>query len=57
MLFVVSFYVDFWMIIVSVIFISLWAWAMIAGITIDLARKARESVDTFEITVETKESN
>ena len=55
-LFVVSFYVDFWMIIVSVIFISLWAWAMIAGITIDLARKARESVDTFEITVESKES-
>jgi len=55
-LLVVSFYVDFWMIIVSMIFVGLWGWAMIAGSTIDLARKARESVDTFEISVESKES-
>ena len=55
-LLVVSFYVP-WMLLISVIFLGFWGWAMIAGATIDLAKKAREKVDTFEITIENKESN
>ena len=54
-LLVVSFYVP-WMLLISVIFVGFWGWAMIAGVTIDLANKAREKVDTFEMTIETKES-
>ena len=54
LLLVVSFYVP-WMLLISVIFVGFWGWAMIAGATIDLAKKAREKVDTFEITIETKE--
>jgi len=52
----VSFYVP-WMLLISIIFVGFWGWAMIAGTTIDLANKARDKVDTFEITIETKESN
>ena len=55
LLLVVSFYVP-WMILISVIFVGFWGWAMIAGATIDLANKAREKVDTLEIPIETKES-
>jgi len=55
LLLVVSFYVP-WMLLISVIFVGFWGWAMIAGVTIDLANKAREKVDTFEMTIETKES-
>jgi len=56
LLLVVSFYVP-WMLLISIIFVGFWGWAMIAGTTIDLAKKARDKVDTFEITIETKESN
>jgi len=56
LLLVVSFYVP-WMLLISIIFVGFWGWAMIAGATIDLAKKARDKVDTFEITIETKESN
>ena len=45
-----------WMLLISIIFVGFWCWAMIAGATIDLANKARSKVDTFEITIETKES-
>ena len=54
-LLVVSFFVP-WMLLISIIFVGFWGWAMIAGTTIDLANKARDKVDTFEITIETKES-
>jgi len=33
-------------------FFGLFGWAMIAGATIDLARKAKANVDTFEISIE-----
>ncbi|NDC19606.1 MAG: DUF4233 domain-containing protein [Microbacteriaceae bacterium] len=56
LLLVVSFYVP-WMLLIAIIFVGFWGWAMIAGTTIDLAKKARDKVDTFEITIETKESN
>jgi len=56
LLLVVSFYVP-WMLLIAIIFVGFWGWAMIAGTTIDLANKARDKVDTFEITIETKESN
>jgi len=56
LLLVVSFFVP-WMLLISIIFVGFWGWAMIAGATIDLAKKARDKVDTFEITIETKESN
>jgi hypothetical protein len=55
LLLVVSFYVP-WMLLISIIFVGFWGWAMIAGTTIDLANKAREKVDTFEITIDSKES-
>ena len=45
-----------WMLLISIIFVGFWCWAMIAGATIDLANKARSKVDTFEITIETEES-
>ena len=53
-LLVVSFFVP-WMLLVAIIFVGFWGWAMIAGYTIDLAKKARANVDTFEIEIETKE--
>ena len=56
LLLVVSFYVP-WMLFISVIFVGFWGWAMIAGATIDLAKKARDKVDTFEITIDSEESN
>ncbi len=45
-----------WMLLISIIFVGFWCWAMIAGATIDLANKARAKVDTFEITIDTEES-
>lgn len=45
-----------WMLLISIIFVGFWGWAMIAGATIDLANKARSKVDTFEIRIETEES-
>jgi hypothetical protein len=54
LLLVVSFFVP-WMLLIAIIFVGMWGWAMIAGITIDLARKAQANVDTFEIEIETKE--
>ena len=42
-----------WMLLISIIFVGFWCWAMIAGATIDLANKARAKVDTFEITIDT----
>jgi len=54
LLLVVSFFVP-WMLLIAIIFVGMWGWAMIAGITIDLARKAKANVDTFEIEIETKE--
>ena len=45
-----------WMLLISIIFVGFWCWAMIAGATIDLANKARSKVDTFEITIDTEES-
>ena len=55
LLLVVSFLVP-WMLLIAIIFVGFWGWAMIAGYTIDLANKARENIDTFEITVETEEN-
>lgn len=55
LLLVVSFYVP-WMPLISIIFVGFWGWAMIAGATIDLAKKAREKIDTFEIRIDTEES-
>jgi len=43
------------MLLISIIFVGMWGWAMIAGSTIDLAKKARANIDTFEITIETEE--
>ena len=45
-----------WMLLISIIFVGFWCWAMIAGATIDLANKARAKVDTFEITIDIEES-
>ncbi len=54
LLLVVSFFIP-WMLLIAIIFVGLFGWAMIAGATIDLARKAKANVDTFEISVETKD--
>lgn len=54
LLLVVSVYVP-WMLLISIIFVGFWGWAMIAGKTIDLANKARSKVDTFEITIDSEE--
>lgn len=54
LLLIVSFYVP-WMLLISIIFVGFWGWAMIAGKTIDLANKARSKVDTFEITIDSEE--
>ena len=53
-LLVVSFWVP-WMLLIAIIFVGMWGWAMIAGTTIDLAKKAKANIDTFEITIETEE--
>ncbi|MEY4418497.1 MAG: hypothetical protein RIQ88_935 [Actinomycetota bacterium] len=44
-----------WMLLIAIIFVGMFGWAMIAGGAIDLARKAKANVDTFEIKIETKE--
>jgi hypothetical protein len=44
-----------WMLLIAIIFVGMFCWAMIAGGAIDLARKAKANVDTFEIKIETKE--
>lgn len=54
LLLAVSVYVP-WMLLISIIFVGFWGWAMIAGKTIDLANKARSKVDTFEITIDSEE--
>lgn len=54
LLLVVSWFVP-WMLLIAIIFVGLFGWAMIAGSAIDLARKARANTETFEITIETKE--
>ena len=51
---VVSFFVP-WMLLIAIIFVGLFGWSMIAGATIDLAKKARANLDTFEVNVESKE--
>lgn len=51
LLLVVSFFIP-WMLLIAIIFVGLFGWAMIAGATIDLARKAKANVDTFEISIE-----
>ena len=53
-LLVVSFFVP-WMLLISIIFVGLWGWSMIAGGTIDLAKKAKANLDIVEVIVETKE--
>lgn len=55
LLLVVSFFIP-WMLLIAIIFVGLFGWAMIAGATIDLARKAKANVDTFEISIEAKEN-
>ena len=53
-LLVVSFFVP-WMLLISIIFVGFWGWAMIAGYTIDLANKNRAAQNTFEIQIEKEE--
>ena len=55
LLLVVSFFVP-WMLLISIIFVGFWGWAMIAGYTIDLAKKNRAAENTFEIKVELEEN-
>jgi hypothetical protein len=38
-----------WALIIAIIFVGFWGWAMIAGYTIDLAKKNRAAENTFEI--------
>lgn len=47
-LLVVSFFVP-WMLLISIIFVGFWGWAMIAGYTIDLAKKNRAGENVFKI--------
>jgi len=47
-LLVVSFFVP-WMLLISIIFVGFWGWAMIAGYTIDLAKKNRAGDNVFKI--------
>ena len=54
LLLVVSFLVP-WMLLISIIFVGFWGWAMIAGYTIDLAKKNRAAENTFEIKMTTEE--
>ncbi len=53
-LLVVSFFVP-WMLLISIIFVGLFGWSMIAGATIDLAKKAKANLDSVEVIVESKE--
>jgi len=55
LLLVVSFLVP-WMLLISIIFVGFWGWAMIAGYTIDLANKNRAAENTFEIKLDIKEN-
>ena len=55
LLLVVSFLVP-WMLLIAIIFVGFWGWAMIAGYTIDLAKKNRAAQNTFEIKVELEEN-
>ena len=52
---VISFFIP-WMLLVSVIFVGFWGWAMIAGYTIDLANKNRASQNVFELKIDTEEN-
>ena len=51
LLLVVSFFVP-WMLLISIIFVGFWGWAMIAGYTIDLAKKNRAGENVFKIEIE-----
>ena len=53
-LLVVSFFVP-WMLLISIIFVGFWCWAMIAGYTIDLAKKNRAGENVFRIEIERDE--
>jgi hypothetical protein len=55
LLLVVSFLVP-WMLLISIIFVGFWGWAMIAGYTIDLANKNRAAENTFEIKTNIEET-
>jgi hypothetical protein len=55
LLLVVSFLVP-WMLLIAIIFVGFWGWAMIAGYTIDLARKNRAAENTFEIKLDLEEN-
>jgi len=55
LLLVVSFLVP-WMLLISIIFVGFWGWAMIAGYTIDLAKKNRAAENTFEIKLDIEEN-
>lgn len=55
LLLVVSFLVP-WMPLISIIFVGFWGWAMIAGYTIDLAKKNRAAESTFEIKLDIEEN-
>lgn len=55
LLLVVSFLVP-WMLLISIIFVGFWGWAMIAGYTIDLAKKNRAASNTFEIKMDIEEN-
>jgi hypothetical protein len=52
---VLSFYVP-WMPLIALVFASMWAWGMIAGGTIDLARKAMVSTQEANITIDITET-
>ena len=45
-----------WMLLISIIFVGFWGWAMIAGYTIDLAKKNRSAQNTFEIKMDIEEN-
>jgi len=55
LLLMVSFLVP-WMLLISIIFVGFWGWAMIAGYTIDLAKKNRAAENTFEIKLDIEEN-
>jgi hypothetical protein len=55
LLLVVSFLVP-WMLLIAIIFVGFWGWAMIAGYTIDLAKKNRAAQNTFEIKLDIEEN-
>jgi hypothetical protein len=54
LLLVVSFFVP-WMLLIAIIFVGFWGWAMIAGYTIDLANKNRAEQNVFEIDIDLEE--